>query len=369
MQPTRVSWRLDRRKLVAMIGGALLYGLLSWLTNLSALADTLGVDLRPAIAIPIIFGFVYGPIVGLFVGFAGNVLGDWVSWQAFYWNWSLGNGMMGLVPGLYALRWRSYRTFPQILMALLVSGVGIVVGMGIAAYLDVWICQEGGPVNVCAQIPVTIDFALNQEFIPVVKVNLINALILVPILLFNIERLDLTSRDWLRSGLLRRLLVAIVISAALPTAVLGFFLTQEFSGQDTANSNVTIKLILTIIVGLIFSIANAGLVAQSMSRPLLRLTGAARAMEAGELSSGQVAELKATEGNDEIAILSQVFGRMAEEVITREEKLRRQVEELRIEIDVVKQQKQVAEITDTDYFQELQRRAKALRRKEGGDGA
>ena len=80
--------------------GALAYAGVSWLTNFMQLADALGVDLRPGIAIPIIMGFVYGPAVGFAVGFAGNALGDLASFHVFYWNWSLGNGLMGMVPSL-----------------------------------------------------------------------------------------------------------------------------------------------------------------------------------------------------------------------------------------------------------------------------
>jgi len=45
----------------------------------------------------------------------------------------------------------------------------------------------------------------------------------------------------------------------------------------------------------------------------------------------------------------------------QEQSLRKEIQELRIEIDAVKRDKQVAEITDSDYFQELQRKAKNIR--------
>ena len=57
---------------------------------------------------------------------------------------------------------------------------------------------------------------------------------------------------------------------------------------------------------------------------------------------------------------------MARQVYAREERLRRQVHELRIEIDAVKQARQVAEITETDYFRDLY--AKAQRAREQHDG-
>lgn len=46
----------------------------------------------------------------------------------------------------------------------------------------------------------------------------------------------------------------------------------------------------------------------------------------------------------------------------KEESLRKEIKELRIEIDAVKLENQVAEITDTSYFKELQQKAKGLRK-------
>jgi len=45
----------------------------------------------------------------------------------------------------------------------------------------------------------------------------------------------------------------------------------------------------------------------------------------------------------------------------KEQGLRKEIQKLRIEIDAVKREKHVAEITETDYFKDLQKRAKTLR--------
>ena len=52
---------------------------------------------------------------------------------------------------------------------------------------------------------------------------------------------------------------------------------------------------------------------------------------------------------------------MAREVAAREQALEQQVRELKIEIDQAKAAEQVASITETDYFRELQRKAEVLR--------
>lgn len=53
---------------------------------------------------------------------------------------------------------------------------------------------------------------------------------------------------------------------------------------------------------------------------------------------------------------------MVQAVREREEKLRQEVAELRIQIDEGKRKKQVAEITGTDYFRDLAKQARSLRR-------
>jgi DNA-binding response OmpR family regulator len=70
--------------------------------------------------------------------------------------------------------------------------------------------------------------------------------------------------------------------------------------------------------------------------------------------------------SDELGQLARVFQRMAREVHTREQRLRQQVAALHIEIDEVKKTKQVTEITESDFFLDLQQKAQRLRsRREG----
>ncbi|MEZ4679228.1 MAG: hypothetical protein R2932_33920 [Caldilineaceae bacterium] len=63
--------------------------------------------------------------------------------------------------------------------------------------------------------------------------------------------------------------------------------------------------------------------------------------------------------------MRQAFGQMAEEVITREQNLRKQVDELQIIIDDSRRKEHVSEITESDFFRELQGRAAALRSRRG----
>jgi two-component system cell cycle response regulator len=96
------------------------------------------------------------------------------------------------------------------------------------------------------------------------------------------------------------------------------------------------------------------------------ITGAA-AVETGTFEPTDLDPVAARD--DALGQLARVFQRMAREVQAREERLRRQVAELRIEIDHAREAKRVAEITETSYFQTLREQADGLRQILGeGEG-
>jgi uncharacterized membrane protein len=205
----------------------------AWLFNgtVFAVPSVSQVALRPAIAIPILFGYLFGPVVGFFTGAVGNTIGDmlsgWVSPQ-----WSFGNGLVGLISGMVMLfgdKKRSLNTvmiigiagallgtliwllnpnetnqmaapFDQpisvfagisvvvgivlvlairfglsqqidLVAAVVWGSLGIVLGIGFAAISDIWINGY------------SLAVAIVGEYIPAAGPNLIAAAILVPILL------------------------------------------------------------------------------------------------------------------------------------------------------------------------------------------
>ncbi len=99
-----------------------------------------------------------------------------------------------------------------------------------------------------------------------------------------------------------------------------------------------------------------------------RLTAAATEVEDGAFDPGILAQVSARD--DALGQLARTFERMATEVRAREDRLRAEVRDLRIEIDASRQARKVAEITDTDFFRDLRERAPELRRivdAPGGD--
>jgi PAS domain S-box-containing protein len=96
-------------------------------------------------------------------------------------------------------------------------------------------------------------------------------------------------------------------------------------------------------------------------RNVALVTEAAAAVEVGDFDAQTLESVAKRE--DRLGQLARVFQRMAREVASREQQLKQQVQELRIEIDHQKTARQAAEITETDYFRQLQRQASSLRRR------
>ncbi len=94
-------------------------------------------------------------------------------------------------------------------------------------------------------------------------------------------------------------------------------------------------------------------------RQVARLTAAAAAVESAEFVPSSLDVV--SNRSDELGQLARVFQRMAREVQAREQRLKQQVQELRIQIDESKKAREVAEITDNEYFQQLRAKVKGLR--------
>jgi uncharacterized membrane protein len=96
------AWEVGTREVVWMAIGAALYAVFSWLFNgtVFVVPSLSQVSLRPAIAIPMFFGYAFGPVVGFFSGAVGNMFGDALTGFGLSPQWSIGNGLVGFIAGL-----------------------------------------------------------------------------------------------------------------------------------------------------------------------------------------------------------------------------------------------------------------------------
>ncbi len=171
MNEKKNIWQFGTREVVYGAIGAALYGVFSWATNIFPLPAAGNVTFRPAVAVLIFFGVAYGPWVGLLAGFIGNTLGDAITGWGFFWNWSLGNGLMGMIPGLIMASIKDFRAQADIIKAVLWGLLGIAVGMLFASLTEIFV---GG---------IDLNTALVGYFVPAFAGNAVVTIILLPILM------------------------------------------------------------------------------------------------------------------------------------------------------------------------------------------
>jgi uncharacterized membrane protein len=225
------AWVVGTREVVYMAIGAALFGVLTWWANTLALPSVSLVSLRPTVCLPIFFGFVFGPVVGFFTGAVGNIIGDFLTGWGVYPAWDIANGFMGFIPGLILLFANKRRGLNALTIvvgvlviiaaaiiwinpvipdpwtgeetdfslwawlfliggAVVIAGrflleragvelaavniwgtLGIILGIGFAAIADIWINGY------------SFFVAMVGEFAPAAGSNILNAMILTPILL------------------------------------------------------------------------------------------------------------------------------------------------------------------------------------------
>ncbi len=165
-------WSFGTREVVFAAIGAALYGVLAALTNILNLPGSSNVSMRPAVSIVFFFGLAFGPIVGFITGFLGNIIADLLSGATSFWFWwHLGNGLMGLIAGLFIVFMTNYRSWRDIGLAEISVILGAFVGMAVASISDMWVSG------------MSLSAVILQDFVPSFLTNIVNGLILTPILM------------------------------------------------------------------------------------------------------------------------------------------------------------------------------------------
>jgi energy-coupling factor transport system substrate-specific component len=169
-------WEVTSRTIVYAAIGAALYGILL-VAQIPIPGST--VSVRPAFALVPFFGYAFGPVVGFFVGLVGNAIGDQISgWGLLTsWNWSIANGLVGLIAGLaplYLARWVNGNIRDRAIGGAVAGAVAVIIGF-LFTFTDV-IIQAGNTVG-----------ASTSLYFTVIISDLIATIILVPILVYAWE--------------------------------------------------------------------------------------------------------------------------------------------------------------------------------------
>ncbi len=134
----------------------------------------------PAIAIPMVAGAKYGPIVGFLVGFGGKILADALLYGGIWILWPIGIGLMGFIPGLNYHKYYSGKytkgsnLFRLSLFALLAAFIGTLIPVMLSIFVD----QLG------------LLFPIIFYFLPLFFIAAFNGAIIAPIIARGVEYID-----------------------------------------------------------------------------------------------------------------------------------------------------------------------------------
>jgi energy-coupling factor transport system substrate-specific component len=188
-------WGISKRQVLAMILGIILYGAANYplnylysqdsslvVTSISVFNTSIDsgiiISMSIVLLIPLFFGTVFGPWVGLITVLAGTYLGALLAGYSapsdYYgasWTWFAGQLMIGFIAGLALLKTQGrYNTGSAIAYAVAFCAVGVLVGTAFATFADIWVSG------------ITTDEAWNS-FLSLAQPAALD-LILLPLLLF-----------------------------------------------------------------------------------------------------------------------------------------------------------------------------------------
>jgi len=127
------------------------------------------------------------------------------------------------------------------------------------------------------------------------------------------------------------------------------------------------NLLLAMIGAFIILTVVVYLAAYSITRPIAALTSAAEQIGSGRYDQ-DLSNLTGGRFGDEVTTLAGVFDIMVDKVAEREETLKKKVASLQIIIDEGKRDKQVAELTENDFFLDIKAKAEKLRKEKKKPG-
>jgi energy-coupling factor transport system substrate-specific component len=165
-------WEVNSRTIVYAAIGAALYGVLGALISI-VIPGSNNVTVRPAYALVPFFGIAFGPIVGFFTGLVGNAVLDQITGYGAFtaWNWSIANGLAGLVAGLFAASMtdRMRGQSGRVIGAAFIAAAATLIGF-LFVFTDIWVFGN------------SLETALTGSYLFVIVPNLIASVILTPIL-------------------------------------------------------------------------------------------------------------------------------------------------------------------------------------------
>jgi len=126
---------------------------------------------------------------------------------------------------------------------------------------------------------------------------------------------------------------------------------------ERSRVQLLVSLLVVVILALVLAIAFSS----TISRPINALVNGFKAVEGDDFRAINLESILSRK--DEFGHMARVFVRMADQVNERVLVLKNQVAYLRIEVDEAKRNIEVHQITETEYFQDLRKKAEHIRKK------
>ena len=156
------KWGIGLQPAIAVVPGIILYAALNYLINLqyqingtfmysgpTIFNETIDIGfffIGLALIIPLFFGAISGPWVGLLTILAGTYIGDRFadySASGYYgvsWTWYIGHILIGFIAGLALLKTLGrYNSVRAIIIVVATSSAALIIGSAFAAYTDIWV--------------------------------------------------------------------------------------------------------------------------------------------------------------------------------------------------------------------------------------
>ncbi len=333
--------------LISLICG-IFYGFFNYLSGkYLILPGSDFVELRPQIVLPLFIGFLYGPLAGFIVGFTGDRLG--YAFQGldilYAWNWSICNGLIGVIPGFFRNRvFKTIKDYQSMIFIIVLSSSGPIF---LSSYID--------------SLVYGFEFmkTIYTLILPAFITNSVFALLLVPVLLILSKKIVLTIAT--RNMLLVTYIIipSVILTYAVSLITVWLDFGAAFEVFDLYNIGILCFFIMA--AGMYAS----GFVIRKITSPVVAIAESAEDIARGDYRISQELD-SVSERKDEIGQLALIFKDMAKRVYSRQESLKKEVEELKILINRKENIDEVSKITGRKHFKELKENIKKMREQRDG---
>lgn len=139
---------------------------------------------------------------------------------------------------------------------------------------------------------------------------------------------------------------------------------------DQAQQSMRLVMGIIVAIFVIVVLVTNFILRRMVVRPVIQIARVAQLISNDALTPNAT-ELETVstiaQRQDELGDTARIVQKMADEIYTRVQNLKKEIQSLLIQVDAEKQAKQVQEITDNDFFRNLQQRAQTIRQRESNN--